>query len=71
MHAMAKAHSDENTPLPVFQSSQVLTVAAGHFVHDVFSSFLAPWLPLLIEKLALSLALAGSFTIFIRIPSLY
>jgi len=45
-------------------------VAAGHFVHDVFSSFLAPWLPLLIEKLTLSLALAGSFTIFIRIPSL-
>jgi FSR family fosmidomycin resistance protein-like MFS transporter len=67
---MAKVHSDENTPLPVFQSPQVLTVAAGHFVHDVFSSFLAPWLPLLIKKLALSLTLAGSFTIFIRIPSL-
>ncbi len=45
-------------------------MASGHFVHDVFSSFLAPWLPLLIEKLTLSLALAGSLTIFIRIPSL-
>lgn len=47
-----------------------MSVAAGHFIHDVFSSFLAPWLPLLIEKLTLSLALAGSFTLFIRIPSL-
>jgi FSR family fosmidomycin resistance protein-like MFS transporter len=68
---MTKTHSDKNDLLPAFQSPEVLTVAAGHFVHDVFSSFLAPWLPLLIEKLSLSLALAGSFTIFIRIPSLF
>jgi FSR family fosmidomycin resistance protein-like MFS transporter len=67
---MAKAQSDEKTHLSAFQTPQVLTVASGHFVHDVFSSFLAPWLPLLIEKLTLSLALAGSLTIFIRIPSL-
>ena len=67
---MTKARSDEKTHPSVFETPQVLTVAAGHFVHDVFSSFLAPWLPLLIEKLALSLALAGSFTLFIRLPSL-
>jgi len=53
-----------------FQTSQVLTVAAGHFVHDLYSSFLAPWLPLLIEKMSLSLTLAGSLTLFIRLPSL-
>ncbi len=52
-----------------FQTAQVATVAAGHFIHDVFSSFLAPWLPLLIEKLGLSLTLAASFTLFIRMPS--
>jgi len=45
-------------------------VAAGHFVHDLYSSFLAPWLPLLIEKLSLSLTLAGSLILFIRLPSL-
>jgi len=67
---MTKAQSDEKNHSSVFETPQVLTVAAGHFVHDVFSSFLAPWLPLLIEKLALSLTLAGSFTLFIRIPSL-
>jgi FSR family fosmidomycin resistance protein-like MFS transporter len=54
---------------PLFQTGQVLTVAAGHFVHDLFSSFLAPWLPLLIEKLSLSLTLAGSLTLFMRLPS--
>ena len=50
---MAKPQSDEKTHLSAFQTPQVLTVASGHFVHDVFSSFLAPWLPLLIEKLTL------------------
>jgi FSR family fosmidomycin resistance protein-like MFS transporter len=48
----------------------VVTVAAGHFIHDIYSSFLAPWLPLLIEKLSLSLTMAGSLTLFIRLPSL-
>jgi len=67
---MTKAESDKRDHPSLFETPQVLTVAAGHFVHDVFSSFLAPWLPLLIEKLALSLALAGSFTLFMRIPSL-
>ena len=60
----------ENSFSAKFQTGQVLTVASGHFVHDVFTSFLAPWLPLLIKKLSLSLTLAGSLTIFIRIPSL-
>ncbi|MDY6836398.1 MAG: MFS transporter [Thermodesulfobacteriota bacterium] len=58
------------TSYSAFQTSQVLTVAAGHFVHDLYSSFLAPWLPLLIEKLSLSLTLAGSLILFIRLPSL-
>lgn len=54
-----------------FRTGQVLTVAGGHFVHDVFTSFLAPWLPLLIAKLGLSLTLAGSLTVFLRLPSLF
>lgn len=52
-----------------FHTSQVLAVAGAHFVHDVFSSFLAPLLPLLIDKLNLSLALAGSLTLYQRLPS--
>jgi FSR family fosmidomycin resistance protein-like MFS transporter len=49
----------------------VLTIATGHFVHDVFTSFLAPWLPLLIQKLDLSLTLAGSLAVFLRIPAVF
>ncbi len=47
-----------------FQTANVLTVAIGHFLHDVYSSFLAPILPLLIKKLSLSYALAGLLTVF-------
>ncbi len=67
---MSASRGVENRFSSGFQTGQVLTIAGAHFVHDVFSSFLAPWLPLLIEKLSLSLTLAGSLTIFIRIPSL-
>jgi FSR family fosmidomycin resistance protein-like MFS transporter len=53
-----------------FQTRKVAIVSGGHFVHDVFSSFLAPFLPLLIGKFGLSMVLAGSLTVFYRIPSL-
>ena len=53
-----------------FQTKKVVVIAGGHFVHDVFSSFLAPFLPLLIGKFQLSMVLAGSLTVFFRLPSL-
>ena len=52
-----------------FRSGLVLLLAAGHFVHDVFTAFLAPLLPLLIQKLGLSLVQAGSLAVFTQIPS--
>lgn len=67
---MSKPEPVQQVSSPVFQTAPVLTVSAGHFIHDVFSSFLSPWLPLLIEKLSLSLTLAGSLTLFLRLPSL-
>ncbi|NUM47623.1 MAG: MFS transporter [Anaerolineales bacterium] len=62
-------------PLPqtqddTFQTGQVMTIAGGHFVHDSFSAFVAPLLPLLIEKLSLSLTLAGSLSGIMQLPSL-
>ena len=51
-------------------NSRVIAISAGHFLHDVFSSFLAPMLPLLIEKLGISLSLAGLLDVIRRIPSL-
>jgi len=53
-----------------FQLDNVLSISLAHFFHDVFSSFLAPVLPLLIEKLSLSYTLAGLLSLFQRIPSL-
>jgi len=47
-----------------------LTISGGHFIHDVFSSFLAPLLPPIIERLSLSLTLAGSLSAFQQLPSL-
>ena len=34
-----------------FQGKNVFVIVVGHFVHDTYSAFLAPLLPLLIEKL--------------------
>ncbi|PIE58989.1 MAG: MFS transporter [Desulfobulbus propionicus] len=66
--------SEQNTsPEPIsapFQFSKVLLLSFSHFIHDVYSSFLAPLLPLLIEKLSLSLTQAGFLTTIVQIPSL-
>lgn len=48
----------------------VLLIAWGHFAHDIFSSFFAPLLPLLQERLGLSFAAAGFLTAFQRVPAL-
>ena len=53
-----------------FQSNRILLISAGHFVHDTFSAFISPLLPILIDKLSLSLALAGSLAVFTQLPSL-
>lgn len=53
-----------------FQTGNVLVISIAHMVHDIYSAFLAPVLPLLINKFNLSLSLAGSLTIIGRLPSL-
>lgn len=54
-----------------FQTGQVLSITSGHFVHDTFSAFISPLLPLIIEKLSLSLTSAGLLWGFIQIPGLF
>lgn len=54
----------------VFQGAQVSTIAGAHFVHDTYSAFLAPLLPLVQERLGISYAGAGSLAIFAQLPSL-
>ncbi len=53
-----------------FHAEQVLTIAGGHFIHDVYSAFLPPLLPLIIEKMSLTLTLAGSLTALLQFPSI-
>lgn len=53
-----------------FQQGKVITISFAHFVHDVYSSFLAPILPLLIDKFSLSLSFVSLLTIIQRLPSL-
>jgi FSR family fosmidomycin resistance protein-like MFS transporter len=51
-----------------FQSGNVILVASSHMLHDIYSSFLAPLRPLLIEKFGISLALASIWDLIMRIP---
>jgi FSR family fosmidomycin resistance protein-like MFS transporter len=53
-----------------FQVAGVITVAAGHALHDTYTAFLPPLLPVLIEKFSLSTAQAGLLSVFMQWPSL-
>ena len=76
--AVDAAHLDEASegsvaPKPgsgSFRTWPVLLMSAAHLVHDVYTGFLAPLLPLFIRKLSLSLAEAGFLTTVMQFPSL-
>jgi len=53
-----------------FNAEEVYSVAGGHLLHDLHTSFLAPLLPEIIHKLSLSLTSAGALTTLIRIPAI-
>ena len=61
---MQKADTD-------FQTDKVLLISGSHFIHDIYSGFLSPLLPLLISKFGLSMLLAGTLTVIFRLPSLF
>lgn len=58
-------HSKENRK---FQTGNVILISVIHNLHDIYSSFLAPLRPLLIEKFGLSLSMASLWDLFQRIP---
>jgi FSR family fosmidomycin resistance protein-like MFS transporter len=64
----------ESMPDPVSRTVhrplRVLTAALGHFVHDVYSSFFAPLLPILREQLSLSYEAIGWLAALNRVPAL-
>lgn len=51
-----------------FESSNIMLVSLTHMLHDIYSSFLAPLRPLLIEKFGIGLALASVWDIIMRVP---
>ncbi len=53
-----------------FETGKVFGLSLCHFIHDIYTSFLAPVLPLLIQKLSLSLTQAGFLTTIMQIPAL-
>jgi FSR family fosmidomycin resistance protein-like MFS transporter len=58
-------------PIGHFHFPGVIAVSIGHFIHDVYSSFLAPLLPLIIEKLSLSFTQAGLLSTVMQLPALF
>jgi FSR family fosmidomycin resistance protein-like MFS transporter len=54
-----------------FNRKKVFTVSSAHFLHDVYSSFLSPLLPLLIKKYGIDLSDASWLSLLQRIPSLF
>ncbi|MBN1651571.1 MAG: MFS transporter [Bacteroidales bacterium] len=54
-----------------FHFSKVADISAAHLLHDIYSSFLAPLIPLLIEKLSLNFFLIGILTVIQRLASLF
>ena len=52
------------------QKNQVTTISLAHLAHDTYSSFLAPILPLLIEKLGMTLVMSAFLDIARKLPSL-
>ncbi len=53
-----------------FETGKIIALSVCHFIHDAYSSFLAPLLPLLIEKLSLSLTQAGFLSTVMQLPAL-
>ncbi|MGL1955757.1 MAG: MFS transporter [Colwellia sp.] len=53
-----------------FDKSKILTISSAHMIHDIYSSFLAPLLPLLIEKMGISLSISAFLDIIRRVPAL-
>ena len=62
--------ASQQTESAQFQTDRVVTISAGHAVHDTYTAFLPPLLPAFIESLSLTNAEAGLLTVFNQAASL-
>ncbi|MCG8532891.1 MAG: MFS transporter [Desulfovibrionales bacterium] len=58
------------TTVEKFQTPKVILISFAHLIHDVYTSFLSPLLPMIIEKLSLTLSQAGLLSTVMQIPAL-
>lgn len=61
---------NKNTSINKFKLGNVVSISTSHLVHDIYSSFLAPILPLLIEKLGISYSLVSLLSFIQKAPNL-
>ncbi|UCG51441.1 MAG: MFS transporter [Candidatus Latescibacterota bacterium] len=54
-----------------FHTNRVITISAGHALHDTYTTFLPPLLPAFIERYLLSKTEAGLLSVFLQVPSLF
>jgi len=52
-----------------FQTGNVLPIVGAHFAHDIYTAAVPALLPVLIEKLSLSLTLVGTLTAILQLPA--
>jgi len=52
-----------------FQTENVLPIVGSHLVHDTYTAAVPALLPVLIEKLSLSLTMVGTLTAILQIPA--
>ncbi len=57
-----------NQEIKKFRTGDVTLISLTHLLHDIYSSFLAPLRPLLIEKFGISLAAAALWDLVQRVP---
>lgn len=52
-----------------FQTTNVASISVAHWLHDIYSSFLAPLRPLLIEKFQMTMLLSSLLDLVQRLPN--
>ncbi|RKX89261.1 MAG: MFS transporter [Spirochaetes bacterium] len=66
-----KETSRQNNQSKGFRTGDVVSISLAHLAHDIYTSFLAPILPLIVAKLGISLSMAGMLSVIQKIPSLF
>ena len=54
-----------------FRRANVLVISIAHFIHDLYTAFLAQSLPLIIQKLSISTTKAGLLSVFQLLPNYF